>query len=122
VRGIFFSHETTSEQREPGLHEENEVAGVQRPRNIRPDSNVSDTVGKLYGEWFLGGLRLVVVKVFFVLRVVGSVLVRWLRHDKRIASGINDAGLIAGGCASRIWLRPIIGDTQHRRCQYHSRD
>ena len=41
MRGIFLAHQAAGQQRESGLHEEDQVAGVQRPGEVRGDAKVA---------------------------------------------------------------------------------
>ena len=117
VAGIFLAHQSTRQERKTGLHEEHQVSGEERPREVRRDAGVAHSVGQLQGQRFLGGLRLKIVVVFFALCVIRRRLVRRLRHDKGIARRIGDRRAIARRRARRIGLRLLRKREANRAAQ-----
>ena len=69
---------------------------------------MADIVRELDGQRLTGGLGLIVVGSFLVLRVVGRGFVGWLRSDEGSAGGIGRGRPVARGDARRIGLRGII--------------
>ncbi len=68
--GVLSANQAAREQSNPGLHEQDEVAGIECPRRIRCDSDVADRVGQLQGQRLSRCLSLVFVERFFLRRVV----------------------------------------------------
>jgi hypothetical protein len=60
-------------------------------------------VGQLRCERFLCYLSLILVKGFFLLGIVGSVLVTWLRDHEGCAGGIYCVVFVPGG--NTCWIR-----------------
>ena len=104
VGGIFLANQAAGEQSEAGLHEQNEIARVQSPGEIRRHAHMPDTVGQLNREWFLRYLCLIVVICLLIRGVIGSCLIGRLRNHKRIARSVDRGGFISGGNARRIGL------------------
>ena len=45
MRGVFLTHQAAGEERESGLHEEDQIAGVESPGKIGGEAEMSDVVG-----------------------------------------------------------------------------
>jgi len=115
MRGVFLSNQPAGQQRKPGLHEQNQVACVQRPRKVGGHANVPHTVGKLNCQRFLGCLCLVIVEGLLVRGVVGSRLIGWLDRDEGISGAIDGCRLVPGRRAGRIRFGSVVGKTQSGR-------
>ncbi len=111
MSGIFLAHQSAGEERESGLHEEDQVTRIEGPGEVGGDAEVPDIVGEFDGQRLLGGLRLIVVKIFLVLCKIGSVLVGRFRDDKGIARGVGSGRAVAGCHAGWISLRGLVRKT-----------
>ncbi len=120
--GVFLSYQTTSQQGKPCLHEQHEVARVQRPRHIGRDADVADAVGELHRQRFLSGLSLVVVEGLLVLRVIGSRLIGGFDRNKWISGSIDRSRFVPGGGAGGIRFGAVVGKAESGQPKQQSCD
>ena len=119
--GVLLAHQSAGEQREPGLHEEHEVSGDQRPGEVGADPDVADVIGQLDGQRLFRRLGLELVEVFLLLGVVRRARVGRLRNHERIARRVGGCGLVSGGRARGIGRRSIVRETWGQEtAQHHS--
>jgi hypothetical protein len=122
VGRVLLAHQPAGQQREPGLHEEHQVAGVQRPAKVRGHAHVADGVGELHRERLLRRLFRVVGVRLQLVGVVRRGRVGRLGDNERVAGRVDCIRSGAGRNAGRIRLGFGIRAAELRGANQHERE